>query len=100
VFGIASFTNIAIAAQRCGFDAWSYETPDGRSIRRAVDWMLPYLTGERAWAWPQIHPFNPAEMSGPLAACAQRFPDGRYARALAGLDLPGDHRSRLHFAMG
>jgi len=58
-----------IAAGRCvGVDLASYESPDGRSIRRALDWMAPFLAGRTPWPYPQITPFS--KLSG-LAALNQ-----------------------------
>jgi hypothetical protein len=95
-FTLCSFTNIAVAAARCGADAWSVETPDGRSIRRAVDWFIPYLTGAKPWAWRQAKPFDATATIPSLAACARRFPGEGYEDAIrkAG-PLSPDHRYRL-----
>ena len=32
---------------------WHFETADGRSLRRAIDWLMPYATNESAWPYPQ-----------------------------------------------
>ena len=81
---------------RFGADAWSVETPDCRSIRRAVDWFVPYLTGAKPWAWRQAKPFDATATIPSLAACARRFPGEGYEDAIrkAG-PLPPDHRYRL-----
>lgn len=94
-FTLCSFTNMAVSARRCGYDSWGLKTPDGRSIRRAVDWFLPYLTGESSWPWPQIKPYEDERMAGPLAACAAGSGDPQYREALAALPLPPDHRFRV-----
>ena len=95
-FGLCSFTNMAVSGQRFGFDAWSVKGSAGRSLRRAVDWFVPYLTGTREWTWRQIRPFDELAVIGSLAACATRFPDGGYDDILRQLPfLPPDHRFRL-----
>lgn len=47
-------------------DLWRYHTPDGRNLRRAVDFMTPYIRDKTSWpyphdvmyweAWPIAHP--------------------------------------------
>jgi len=86
-------------AERCGDDAWTVEAPNGASVRRAVDWFIPYLTGSQEWGWKQIKPFDDASMIGLLAACAARFPEERYRLASRCLfDLPEDRREWLLYA--
>jgi hypothetical protein len=95
-FTLVSLANIAITSGRCGHDAWAEETPDGRSIPKAIDWLIPYLTGEKTWTWRQIKPYDPASMIGPLAACAARYPDAGYDNLIRRIPAwPADHRYRL-----
>jgi hypothetical protein len=95
-FTLCSFTNMALSAQQCGYDAWSFQTDDGRSLTKAVDWFLPYLTGAKDWQWKQIKPFPAHSMIGPLAACAYGCAQPEYRNVIARLpELAEDHRSRL-----
>jgi hypothetical protein len=31
---------------------WAYQTPDGRTIQRGIDYMYPYVADKSAWAFP------------------------------------------------
>ncbi|MBT4139616.1 MAG: hypothetical protein HOE48_16965 [Candidatus Latescibacteria bacterium] len=55
---MALLLELAEIGRQWGIDLINYESPDGRSLRRAFDWLLPYWTGERAWTLPQINPFS------------------------------------------
>jgi hypothetical protein len=33
-------------------DLWRFETPDGRSLRRAVAWMAPFVRDRKRWPFP------------------------------------------------
>lgn len=33
---------------------WNYETTDGKSLKKAFDWFLPYIKGEKQWDYKQL----------------------------------------------
>ena len=53
-FNNRALMDIARMAQPLGVDLWSYESPDGRGLRRSIDFMTPYMTREKAWPHKQI----------------------------------------------
>lgn len=57
-FSLEAWFKTAILAEKVGVDIWHYETPDGRSIRKALDWLIPYATGEKKWTYQQIHEYT------------------------------------------
>lgn len=64
---VGYFCELALLGERLGVDLWGYESPDGRSIPRAIDWLLPYWDGEKPWEYPQIVPFDPSATLVPRA---------------------------------
>jgi len=61
-FGYASMNlqfllELAEMGRQWGIDLINYESEDGRSIKRAFDWLYPYWTGKLEWTLPQIQPF-------------------------------------------
>ncbi len=81
-FNVAAFMDLATLGRHVGIDLWSYRTPDGRSIRQAVDFMVPYAAGERRWAYDQITPFTANTMHELLRRGAVAWKEPKY-RALA-----------------
>jgi hypothetical protein len=51
---LRGFTHLANMGQTTGIDLWNYQTTDGRGIRKALDFLLPYVSGEKRWEHQQI----------------------------------------------
>jgi hypothetical protein len=75
---------LALLGERFGIDLWNYTTNDGRCIRKAIDFLLPYALGERRWAWVQFSPLDPERMYWSTGLAASRYHDERYRSAHLG----------------
>jgi Alginate lyase len=53
-FNNRALMDIARMARPLGVDLWGYESQDGRGLRRSLDFMTPYMTGEKTWPHKQI----------------------------------------------
>ncbi|MGQ7947360.1 alginate lyase family protein [Flavobacterium sp. WC2509] len=42
-------------AENCQIDLWHYQTKEGKSIKAALDWLLPYIDSKKKWEYEQIH---------------------------------------------
>ena len=42
VFNLEALTKLGILGEKVGVDLWNYENPEGGSIRKALDFVLPY----------------------------------------------------------
>ena len=51
--------SLARLAENVDVDLWNYQTADGRSIRKAFDYLLPYALGEKKWTGQQIAGWSP-----------------------------------------
>ena len=67
------FAQVASLALNLGFDLWTYETPDGRGIKKAIDFLIPFANGESPWPYPQSTPFNPRKLIVSLYLAARHF---------------------------
>jgi hypothetical protein len=85
VFDIKALTELADLGRRVNVDLWNYQTVDGRGIRQAVDYTLPYVLGEKKWGHEQISPFNQEGFLEPLRRAAAAYDDPRYREAIAKL---------------
>ncbi len=69
-----------------GVDLWNAATPDGRSIRKALDYLAPYVGGEKQWTHQQIAPYNAHEFTPLLLVASVKFGDPRYRDLALKLD--------------
>jgi hypothetical protein len=75
---LSLFLGLTAAGRTVGLDLAAYASPDGRSIRRALDWLLPFYLGA-PWPHQQISPYA-FEAAYPLLRQAARlFDDPSYA---------------------
>jgi Alginate lyase len=54
VFDLSAMSVIARIGEHVDVDLWNYSTSDGRSIRNALDYLLPYLLHKKPWPHEQI----------------------------------------------
>jgi hypothetical protein len=47
------YFTIAILAEKLGVDLWNFET-DGKGVKKAVEWLVPFAKGEKNWSHKQI----------------------------------------------
>jgi hypothetical protein len=81
-FNLRAFFDLADMGRRGGVDLWTYRTGDGRSLRQALDFMVPFAAGEQKWSYPQITGFRASAIHGLLRRAAVAWKEPRY-RALA-----------------
>ena len=92
-FNIQAFVQLAGIAERTGVDLWRFSTPDGRSVRKALEYVLPVLQGERAWGVKQLRPGDPADYYPELVQAARQYPD---LNLLPLADAVGGEKARVH----
>ena len=94
-----AFMSIAHFAEAVEVDLWRYETPDGRSIRKAVDFLVPYAVKGERWTWQQITEHDSASFVGLLKRAAIGFKDPSYLEYIE--YLPSSAVSdRVHLCLG
>ena len=81
-FNLTAFFNLAVLGQRVGVDLWNYQSADGKSLRRGLDFMVPYAAGDKKWDFDQITPFHGNTISDILRRGALAWNEPAY-RALA-----------------
>jgi hypothetical protein len=71
---------LAILAQHVGVDLWHAKTTDGRGLRAALDFLVPFAMGEKTWAYKEIAGFDPRPCQQLIRRAAQTYSDSNYPK--------------------
>ena len=87
---------LAQLGQDVGVDLWHYETRDGRSIRRALEYLYPFAVGEQKWPYQQLGDWPPQSLFPLLRRAAARYGDEKFKSIMSKIPArePAD-RQRL-----
>lgn len=53
-FNIRAYLDLATYGRRVGIDVLGHTGDEGQSVLTAIDWAIPYFTGEQDWPYKQI----------------------------------------------
>ena len=96
MFNLKAFFDAATLGDHFGMDLWNFETHDRRSIRKALDYLIPFATGKKQWPLRGQSRWQPQRLAPLLQRAALRYGDPSYVAARG--KLPGlstDSRERL-----
>jgi hypothetical protein len=79
-FNLVAWSQLANAAQKRGIDLWHYQTADGRSIKKAIDYLLPYVTEGKHWEYQQINNYKTQDFYRLLLDAAGQFKNEDYRK--------------------
>ena len=51
---LKAMSEVALLARHVNVDLWAYRSSDGRSMRKAYDFLRPYVLKQKKWTWKQI----------------------------------------------
>lgn len=85
-FTLVAHTRLAAIGRRVGVDLWAYRGPEGRSLFKAVGYLLPAATGAADWPHPELE-FHRFAATDVVHAAADAG-DPRARRAVASLEEP------------
>jgi hypothetical protein len=81
LFNLEALMKLAQLGEHTSVDLWSFQTADGRSIRRALDYVIPFASGDKKWEQQQITEFKPQEIVPLLLQAACKFHKPEYESA-------------------
>jgi len=81
---------LALLGKHAGVDIWNYQTTDGRSIRKALDWLIPYGLGEKEKNLKQIIPYETSELYKLLILAGTEYKNAAYLKQAASIKKDKD----------
>jgi hypothetical protein len=70
---------LAELGERVGVDLWNYRAPDGRGIRRALEYLYPFAVGDAKWPHQQLGEWPPEMLFPLMRRAAARYTDAEFA---------------------
>src|SRR5213080_1474937 len=87
---------LATLGERVGVDLWNFQTPDGRSIRKALDFLTPIALGERKWQYQELGGVKPESLFPLMRRAANVYHDKPYQMLMVKVpEVDSADRSRL-----
>lgn len=80
-YNLLGLVDLATLGDRVGLDLWNYQSADGKSLRLAIDFLIPYALQEKPWTHQQIRPARFDEMAVILRRAANAYGEPRYEAA-------------------
>ena len=69
---------LAALGESAGVDLWNYQTADGRSIRRALEYLYPFAVGEKKWEYQQLGGPQPQTLFPLMRRAAAHYGDDKF----------------------
>lgn len=99
-FSLDAWFKTAILASKLGVDIWHYQTADGRSIQKALDWLIPYALGEKKWTYQQIKEYSEINnMYFLLLEASKHYSGNTYKQALGKIKVHGVELTKLLYGV-
>ena len=81
IMNLEGLMQLARLSDNVGVDLWNYTTPDGRSIRKALEFLTPYAFNEK-WPYQQLGTWPPQQLYPLIRRAANRFNDPALQQAV------------------
>jgi len=59
LFHLGMYCRLAYFGERYGVDIWNHVTPEGATIRKAIEYIRPFCRQEKEWPYQQIDAIGP-----------------------------------------
>jgi hypothetical protein len=87
---------LARLAENVRLDLWNYQAKDGRSIKRAFDFLLPFAVTDKKWPYQQLGEWPPEMLFPLMRRAAVKYPDSSYKESIAKIPaIAAQDRSNL-----
>jgi hypothetical protein len=78
---------IAKLAENAEIQLWNQQISEGKNLRNALNWIIPYLKDEKQWEYEQIQKISYGETIRILKLAAKKFANPEYEALAKKIDL-------------
>lgn len=82
LYNTRALIRLARLGEPLGIDLWNFQTSDGRSLRKALDFLGAYADPDKAWTHKQIEPFGRQGIVKLLQQASTRYADQPYREVI------------------
>lgn len=75
---LEGLVTLAELGDQVGIDLWNFQNKKGGGIRKAVEFLAPYLDGKKKWKYEQIEKFEPERMYPIIRRAARKYTDEKF----------------------
>ncbi|HEX3797780.1 MAG TPA: alginate lyase family protein [Verrucomicrobiae bacterium] len=83
VMNLSGLMSLAALGENVKVDLWNYQTVDGRSIRKALDYLIGFSFEDKKWPDEQLGGVSRQSLYSLVRLAAHKFPHSHYAELLA-----------------
>jgi hypothetical protein len=100
-FNLSALFRLSTLARHTGVDLFNYSTQDGKSIRKGLDYLLPFAYKEKEWKGVQLKEFNYDMLAQVSRQAAVEYKDEKYFRVWQKFNStdPKSDRSNLQYGI-
>jgi len=78
-YNLRALMELSLLAEKVNIDLWNYKTNDGRCIRKALDYLIPFVLKEKKWPYEQIEEYKLTGFIPLLYLASIKFNDKSYS---------------------
>lgn len=94
LYNTRAMIRLARLGEPLGIDLWNFQTADGRSLRKALDFLSVYADPDKAWPHKQIEPFGRQGILNLLQQASPRYADEPYRKLIETFTEPKTRASQ------
>jgi hypothetical protein len=79
LMNLRGFFYLAEFAQKLNVDLWNYQTPEGATIKKCLDFLVPYIKKDKVWPYQQIAEIHWADSEEILIEGFKAYKDISYS---------------------
>jgi hypothetical protein len=82
VMNLEGMISLALLGDHVGVDLWTFQTPSGSGIRKAIEFLEPYARQPKKWTYKQITPIQTDRYYNSVLRAGKRYKDEGYRKLL------------------